>query len=153
MLEKENKPELLVVIVNYNSADYLDACLESLREDQGVNFETIVVDNASTEPFREVADKYPEVKLTESEKNVGFAGANNIVIRETDTPFVLLLNPDTEVTEDALGSLVNFLKENQNVGVVGPKLIHDDGSVDWRWNHRNDDLFQILLKKLRENPL
>ncbi len=132
MAERENRPELSVIIVNYNSADYLDACLESLRQDQGVIFETVVVDNASPEPFRQVTDKFPEVRVIESEKNVGFAGANNKVIEETDTPFVLLLNPDTEVTEEALGSLVNFLKENQNVGVVGPKLVHNDGSVDWR---------------------
>lgn len=132
MAEKENKPELSVVIVNYNSADYLNACLESLRLDQGVEFETVVVDNASLEPFKEVTDQYPEVKIIESERNVGFARANNRVIVETDTSFVLLLNPDTEVTGKALSSLVNFLKENQNVAVVGPKLIHDDGSVDWR---------------------
>lgn len=153
MAERENRPELSVVIVNYNSADYLDACLESLRQDQGVNFETIVVDNASTEPYGEVTDKYSEVKVIRSEKNIGFAGANNKAIIETDTPFVLLLNPDTEVTEEALRSLVNFLRENQNVAVVGPKLIHGDGSVDWRCRRGMPTPQNMLAKALRLEKL
>lgn len=148
MAERENKPELSVVIVNYNSADYLNICLESLRKEQGVYFETIVIDNASPEPFRQVTDQYPEVTVVESERNVGFAGANNKVIRETDTPFVLLLNPDTEVTEEALGSLINFLKENQNAAVVGPKLVRDDRTVDWRCRRGLPTPRNMLVKAL-----
>lgn len=123
-----------VIIVNYNTKDLTLKCLRSLEvEGSGVVNDVIVLDNASSDgsekalgEFRTVAFKYTFIKNSE---NLGFAKANNIGIKKAKNPYILLLNSDTEVKSGSVGKLLDFTLENELVGVVGPRLLNEGGSV------------------------
>lgn len=92
---------------------------------------TYVVDNASDDGTVElVRDAFPEVSLTAAERNLGFAAASNIGIRAGGSPYVLLLNPDTRLTEGALDTLLDLMGERPEVGISGCRLLRDDGTPD-----------------------
>lgn len=120
-----------VVIVSFNSRSYLRSCLRSLHDHtQGVEYEVIVVDNASTDGSPDlVAEEFPWVTLIRRGGNAGFAAANNEGIRAARGETVLLLNPDTEFTGDVLPPMLDYLRAHPEVGVLGPKLLEEDGSV------------------------
>jgi len=120
---------LAVVIVNYNVRDLLRACLRSLQDTAA---DVIVVDNCSHDGSAEmVRQEFPGVQLIVSPSNDGFAAANNRGIRAAGgTSYVLLLNPDTVVPPDGLDRLVDYMDAHPEVGVVGPKLVKGDGTLD-----------------------
>jgi GT2 family glycosyltransferase len=90
-----------------------------------------VVDNDSRDGTVElVKSRFPEAHLIEAGHNLGFARANNIAISQGAAPFVLALNPDTELTAGALDRLLHVLEENHAVGIAGPRLLRPDGSFD-----------------------
>ena len=132
-------PQLAVVIVSWNVRDLLDPCLRSLQVDLNaldVESEVWVVDNASTDGTPEmVADTFRDVHLVASQENLGFAAGNNLALREiadleSQAPeYVWLLNPDTEVRPGATAALVSALRAHPRAGVVGPKLLYADGSL------------------------
>jgi GT2 family glycosyltransferase len=124
-------PQLSIIIVNWNSKDYLCKCLQSIyAKTRGITFEIIVVDGASFDGCGEMlAREFPQVKFVQSEKNVGFAKANNLGFEQSCGDCVLFLNPDTEIVGDAINTLHDFLKKNSDVGIVGAKLLNTDGSV------------------------
>ncbi|MCS6846431.1 MAG: glycosyltransferase family 2 protein [Anaerolineae bacterium] len=129
--------DLAVVILNYNTRDLLRDCLCSLRAQAGLHFVACVVDNASTDDSAAmVADEFPEVLLVRSPVNDGFSAGNNLGLRRFGFPehgrarYAMLLNPDTVVPPDALRRLVAFADAHPDVGVVGPKLVLMDGSLD-----------------------
>lgn len=121
-----------VIIVSYRCEALLRACLTSLlRHPASASTQTWVVDNASGDGTAEmVASEFPQVKLTANRANVGFSAANNQAIRAGAAPFVLALNPDTRVTEDALDRMLAVMEEHSQVGVCGPRLELEDGSLD-----------------------
>jgi len=93
--------------------------------------ETFVVDNASRDGSADmVATEFPWVRLIRSERNCGYAHANNVALRKARGKRVLLLNPDTELPGTALTDLMKHLDEHPEVGAVGPKLVRADGSLD-----------------------
>lgn len=121
--------ELTVVVVSYNTRDLLERCLASLERSSGIATRVVVVDNASSDGSAEmVRARFPDVDLREPGRNLGFAAGNNLVLAELDTPYVLLLNPDTEVVGDAPAALVGFLREHPRAGLVGGRLVYGDGS-------------------------
>lgn len=122
--------ECAIVIVNWNTKDLLFDCLKSVFEcTRGISFEVWVVDNGSTDGSQDMVKKsFPQVKLVETNENLGFAKANNVAIRKTDTPYVILLNSDTKLTQDTFTSMMKFVKERKDVGVIGCKLLNRDGS-------------------------
>jgi N-acetylglucosaminyl-diphospho-decaprenol L-rhamnosyltransferase len=121
--------ELTVVVVSFNTRQLLERCLASLDRSAGVTLKVVVVDNASADGSADmVRERFPRVELREPGGNLGFAAANNVALRDLDTPFVLLLNPDTEVVDDAAAALVRFLKEHPRAGAVGGRLLYGDGS-------------------------
>ena len=131
--------DLGIVIVSWNVRELLAACLESVLRNTEHAPRIIVVDNASTDGSAEmVRERFPPVKLIVSEKNSGFAGANNLGMCTwgLDAPrstlpaprYVLLLNPDTAVHGDALETLVHFMDATPRAGVCGARLIYGDGS-------------------------
>ena len=124
--------DLTVVIVNYNVRALLQACLRSVLASQGRHtFEVIVVDNCSSDGSAEMVSEFPEVRLIVSPSNDGFAAANNRGIRAAKSSrYVMLLNPDTLVPPDAFEQLIEFMDAHPRAGVVGPKLIKQDGSLD-----------------------
>ena len=105
--------DLSIVIVSWNVRDLLRQCLHSvLADSQTCKLEVIVVDNVSTDGSVEmVRQRFPWVRLIESQENLGFAGGNNLAIRQSTGRFVLLLNPDTEVKPGALAMMLNFMKK------------------------------------------
>ncbi len=103
--------DLSIICVNWNSLDYLLECVASVYEHtHGISFELIVVDNASPEGRIELLnDQFPEVTIVRSEKNVGFAGANNLGFRHSRGQHILLLNPDTKLMEPAINIMLEHL--------------------------------------------
>ena len=129
--------DLVVIVLNYNTRDLLRGCLQSLRTQSGLSFATCVVDNVSPDDSADmVAREFPEVNLIRSPINGGYPAGNNLGLRAYGFPatpqarYALLLNPDTLVPEGALVELVRFADAHPDVGVVGPKLLLMDGTLD-----------------------
>ncbi len=129
--------DLLIVILNYNTRDLLRDCLSSLRRQEGLEFHVCVVDNASGDASADmVANAFPEVTLIRNPENNGFSAGNNLGMREFGFPYqgqarhVMLLNPDTVAPPGAVAGLLRFVDANTDVGVVGPRLLLPDGTLD-----------------------
>ena len=124
-------PDLSIVVLSWNTAELLLACLRSLRGDSATGTrEIIVVDNASEDGSADrVAAEFPEVRLIRNSKNLLYSEGNNIGARAATGRWLCLLNSDTEVSPGALDRLVAFLREHPEHGMVGPKLVNPDGSV------------------------
>jgi GT2 family glycosyltransferase len=115
-----------VVVVTWNSAGYLPGCLNSLRRLRRPPAEAVVVDSGSIDGAAEVVRQgHPEVRLIRCEENVGFCRGNNIGIRATTSPFVLVLNPDTLLEPDFLEQLLPAF-EDPRVGLAAGKLLRFD---------------------------
>jgi len=124
--------DLSIIIVSWNVQEYLCRCLNSLIADidHNLKYEIIVVDNNSTDDtVAMLARDFPEVKLIRNEDNLGFARANNQGIEISQGKFVMLLNPDTEVRKGCTSTLLSFLQGHDRAGVVGPKLLNPDGTL------------------------
>lgn len=117
-----------VIVVNYNRRDLLLECLRSIRPDRP--FERIVIDNGSSDGSAEaVAREFPDVRLLRQDRNLGFARAVNLGLRESRGRTVVLLNNDAVVGESALETLDDFLQAHPDVGIAGAQLEHGDGRL------------------------
>lgn len=118
--------ELTIIIVNHNTLSYLEKCLESLRislKNSGIKFEVIVIDNASVE-----IKKLNKVRLIKNKRNLGFSTANNQGVKRAKGRYILFLNPDTIILDNAISKLLSFYKSH-NYAFVGPQLLNVDRSV------------------------
>jgi GT2 family glycosyltransferase len=124
---------LSIIIVSWNVREDLRECLESIYATGfSDGLETIVVDNASYDGTAEmVQDFFSDVRLIVNTHNVGFPKANNQALSVAQGEFVLYLNPDTRVSQGALSTCVRFLRENEDVGLLGCKVLYPDGSVQY----------------------
>lgn len=122
--------DLSIIIVNWNTRDLLVSCLRSIDRESGeVMAEVFVIDNGSTDGSKEaVREEFPEVTLIDNPMNFGFAKANNQGIKLSKGKNVLLLNPDTQVKEGAIGALISFMDTHLEAGVAGVQLLNSDGS-------------------------
>ena len=112
-----------IVVLNYNAGKLLDDCISSIYKTEKVNFELILVDNASTDKtYRECIQKFPDVKLIENKKNLGYCEGNNVGIRASKGNFVVVLNPDTVVNPTWLYELIRVYQENGE-GIYQPKIL------------------------------
>jgi N-acetylglucosaminyl-diphospho-decaprenol L-rhamnosyltransferase len=119
-------PDVSAVIVTYNARPWIERPLESIR---GRVAEAIVVDHGSTDGTLElIRERFPDVRIIEQE-NRGFGAGNNAGMRVATGDYVLLLNPDAWFLGDGLEKLVAFAEAHPEAGVVGPKLLHPDGSL------------------------
>jgi N-acetylglucosaminyl-diphospho-decaprenol L-rhamnosyltransferase len=123
--------ELAVVIVNYDTGDYLERCLASLQGHRGeVELDALVIDNASRDgSHTQAVERHPWARLIENPTNVFLSPAWNQGVRETAAPYVLLLNPDTEWWSGTLADLVAVARANPRAGIVGPLIRNPDGTV------------------------
>lgn len=139
----DSRPDVTVVIVNWNGGDLLRQTLDSLyRETRRVRFETVVVDNASTdESVAAVHGAFPDLRLILLPENRGFAAANNRAFGQARGRYVLLLNSDTIVLPSTLPGLVGFLDAHPEAGCVGCRHLWPDGSLQ-----PSIDSFPSLLK-------
>ena len=128
--------KLSVIIVNYNVKYYLDQCIRSVLrafEEMNTPAEIIVVDNHSVDGSVDYLEQrypqklFPMVRFVRSAHNLGFARANNIAIRQSRGEYVLLLNPDTIVGEDALKASVDFMDVHEDAGAVGVRMLGAQG--------------------------
>jgi GT2 family glycosyltransferase len=135
--------DLGIVIVNWNTKDYLKQCLETVLASEGdFSFKVTVVDNASSDGSPAmVRELFPDVTLIESGVNGGFSYGNKLGLKglgfygvgqvDADAPrYALLLNPDTRVPPTSLYTMIQFMDALPDVGMAGPKLLLEDGSLD-----------------------
>ncbi|MGQ9648008.1 MAG: glycosyltransferase family 2 protein [Thermodesulfobacteriota bacterium] len=122
--------ELSIIIVNWNTKELLLRCLEALYQAaKRVESEIFVVDNGSTDGSAEaVRQKFPGVRLIENSVNLGFAKANNQALSISGGRYLLLLNPDTQVKEEAIPEMLSFMEAHPDTGIVGAQLLNADGS-------------------------
>ena len=140
------QPMLSILICSLNVLEHLERCFVSLYErEQGLDFEVILVDNASTDGTVErVRERWPRVRIVANRANVGFAQANNQALGLATGKHVLFLNPDTEVGPDTLRRCVETLESDPTVGMVGCQLRYPDGQIQYecaRSAYRLGDLF------------
>jgi GT2 family glycosyltransferase len=123
--------DLSISIVNWNTRDHLENCLDSIYRNAGnISFEVIVIDNNSCDgSVQMVKRRFPDAKLIDNKQNLGFGAANNQGIRMSNGRHVLILNPDTIVLPGCLESLLGFLERHADVGAVGPKILGPTGLV------------------------
>ncbi len=126
-MEPLNYPLVSIVSVNWNQVELTCIMLESLRQLSYPNVEVIVVDNGSTKGDpNEIKERYPETKLILSERNLGFAGGNNLAFPYVSGKYVLLLNNDTEVDPHFLEPMVEALEKHEHIGILSPKIYFFD---------------------------
>lgn len=133
--------DLSIVIVSWNVQGLLRNCLKSIQlAVQDYRTEIFVVDNASRDGSAEmVASEFPDVNLIVNRENVGFGAANNQALKLCQGNYILLINPDTLVPQDAIRNMIQFLKKRPRAGLVGPEQMDGNGHLllNWvRWNPR-----------------
>lgn len=124
--------KLSVIIVSYNSGKFIKKCVNSVLKNLPDDGEIIVIDNASTDKTLEILSK---CKVIESKINLGFSKGNNEAVKEAKGEYLFFLNPDTEIPSQAgddknfFSELINFYEQNPDAGIVGPKLVMENGRV------------------------
>lgn len=123
--------DLSIIIVNWNTKDLLRDCLDSIyKETKNINFETFVVDNASQDKSAQMVRKnFPQVRLIQNQKNVGFSCANNQAVKLAKGKYILVLNSDTIILERALERAVQIINGRPEIGILAPKTLNKDGSI------------------------
>lgn len=123
--------DLSIVIVNWNTKDLLIDCIHSIiDETKGIEYEIIVVDNGSTDGSASMLKElFPSVVTIENSKNFGFAAANNQGISVSRGKYVLLLNSDTVVLENALVKMVELANQRPEAGVIGCRVLNQDRTL------------------------
>ena len=130
--------DIAIIVLCYNSREHLQRCLGSLRTAMnGLDATAFLVDNASTDGSAAyVQTKFEWCTVIHSQRNGGYSYGNNLGLRAAGFPedplfrYVMLLNPDTELPPHALRDMLAYMEDNANAGVLGPKLLLDDGSLD-----------------------
>ncbi len=123
--------DILVSIVSFNTKNLLRDCLKSvLNQKFKGKVEVWVVDNHSEDGSAEmVKEEFAKVSLTQNKDNIGFAKAQNMVLKKANTEYCLVLNPDTKMEEDTLEKMVKFMEENPECGIASCKLLYYDGKL------------------------
>lgn len=125
-------PELTVIIISYNTADLTLKAIETLYTNtHATQFDCVVFDNASSDgSSKRIQQAFPQVRVISSDKNIGFARANNAVALTCTTPYLLLLNPDTETHVGAIDALMRFAKARPEAGIWGGRTVFADGRLN-----------------------
>lgn len=129
-------PVVSIIILNFNSGGLLKYCLRGIiASPPSGQYEIIVVDNASSDArIPELARAYPEIRFIFLGENRGYAAGNNIGIAASRGEFILILNPDIVVFEQSIDRLIEALRHDETLGVVGPKLLNPDRTLQYSCN-------------------
>jgi GT2 family glycosyltransferase len=122
-------PGWTAVIVNYNGAGFLDACLAALSATSSRPHDIIVVDNASSDDSLQELHAFPRAHVLAQRHNLGFAGGANVGLAAVETEYALLLNPDVEVATDFGNALLSAFAIDVRVGAIGSLLLYPDGTT------------------------
>jgi GT2 family glycosyltransferase len=118
------KKQVTIIIPNYNGAHFLKTCMEALQDQTCQDFETLVIDNASSDDSVELLKRdYPWAKVAVMEQNLGFSGGVNVGIRMADTPYVLLLNNDTQAAPEFVAELLKAIKKSPRIFSVSSRMV------------------------------
>ncbi|MFH1326173.1 MAG: glycosyltransferase family 2 protein [Candidatus Falkowbacteria bacterium] len=122
-----NSKKVTISLLLYNSAKYLPFCLLSLFNQTFQDWKLVILDNHSPDDSLEIAKKLcvdkNNVKFLTSDKNLGFTSGHNLIMRQVDGEYIMLLNPDTILEQDYLEKIVNFLEEHNDAGAVSGKIL------------------------------
>lgn len=119
--------KLSIIFVNYKSADLIIDCIQSIKTSTSLNYEIIVVDNASNDNSQQIiTDKFSEIKWIQMQYNSGFARANNQGIKIATGEYILLLNSDTIILDNALDKMYEFMQQNHNASAGSVQLLNAD---------------------------
>ncbi len=142
-------PKVSVLIVSYNVKQYIIHCIDSIhKSDYGGQIEVIVVDNNSFDgSLDEIKLKMKGVICIQNDINIGFGKAVNQAAKVATGKYHLILNPDTIIEESTISTFVNYLGENSTVGLVGPKIVNSDGSLQ-KGSKRSFPTIGVALPKL-----
>jgi GT2 family glycosyltransferase len=129
----KNNMDLSIVILNYKNKNLAKELLKNLAElNLPYIYEIIVVDNASYDGIKDILEnKFSEVKFIQSKKNGGFAYGNNLGIKKAQGKYVMIMNPDLAILSDGIKRLYDYMENNPDVGLAGPRLINADKSVQY----------------------
>ncbi|MEP0201333.1 MAG: glycosyltransferase family 2 protein [Halioglobus sp.] len=146
--------DLSIIIVNWNTRDMLRDCLNSIpKQNKGLSVETIVIDNASQDGSATmVSAEFPQARLIQNTDNLGFGTATNQGMRVATGRYLLLLNSDTLVHGDVLADSVNYMEAHSAVGMMGCKVLNEDGSVQMTCS-RFPGFLNLVLQTLGLNRL
>jgi N-acetylglucosaminyl-diphospho-decaprenol L-rhamnosyltransferase len=128
-----NNIDLSIIILNYKTVKLIKYCVLNLKKLKlPLNYEIIVVDNHGQDGCAEMIRKnFSDVKYLAAAKNKGFAAGNNLGIKKAQGSYLLILNPDIAVFNDAIEKMYDFLIKNPEVGIIGPKLLNPDQSLQF----------------------
>lgn len=119
-----------IIIVNYNSTCCLIECVNSILHSlKKCTVKIIVIDNRSNDDMLPILARYPDIFLIKNKKNIGFAKAVNMGIKNCSAPYLLILNPDTIIENGFFDSMINFMEHNIRVGIVGPKIKERNNNI------------------------
>lgn len=143
-------PKLSITIVNYNQKYFPRLCVEALKKSKtNFDFEIIFCDNNSRDEsldyLKKTAEK-GEIKLVEPGRNLGYGSGHNFAARKAKGKYILILNTDITVEQDTLQKLVDYLETHHDCGMVGPKLMYHDGTVQQSCR-RHFKLFDLFIKR------
>lgn len=137
------KPKVAIIILSWNGKQWLVPCLDSVLKTEYENFHIYAVDNGSNDGSQTlIRDKYPSVTLIQNNKNLGFAGGNNVGIRRAlkdRADYIMLLNQDTKVDPGWLGPLVEAAEADPTIGILSPMQLDYEGK-------KLDPSFRSLLE-------
>ena len=129
--------ELSIIILNYNSKDYLLPALLGIAENtRDLSYEVLIVDNHSTDSSvdyieRKIIPRFENVRLVATPANRGYAAGNNLGIKEASGKYIAVMNPDIVIWDNALHKITQFMERHPQVGLAGPKLVLPDGGLQY----------------------
>jgi len=125
--------KISISIVTYNNSKVIKKCINSIfNVTNNIDFEIIVVDNNSSDSTASIIEKdFKKVRLIKNNRNIGFGAAHNIAINVGRGKYHLVLNPDIIFVENSLKKLINFMDENYNIGLISPKILLSNGSIQY----------------------
>jgi len=139
--------DLSIVIVTFNSGDHIGGCLQSIADlTEGLIYEIIIVDNASSDRTESIIkENFPSVTWIQTGSNLGFTAAANIGMKRSVGEYLLLLNPDTQLMNNALFLMVDFLRDHPEAGTVGGLLMKDESTAGVSYNTIFPSATQVFL--------
>lgn len=127
-----NNKKLSISIVNFQSKDFIEKCLASVFEkNKNIDLEVIIVNNDENEDLKEIQKKFPEIRIIDHKKNIGFGAGHNLGAKEAQGGILLFLNPDAEIIDSITPILGLF--DDEEVGIAGPCLITEKGKIQ-KWS-------------------
>ncbi|MCR5251777.1 MAG: glycosyltransferase family 2 protein [Lachnospiraceae bacterium] len=146
-----------VIIVTWNSAEYIEKCIESLFRHSNEDVEVIVIDNDSNDKTTEIVEKLMESRshiiLIKNKENIGFGKANNIGLERARGEYCVFLNPDVFFVDNIFSEMVKILKKDESVGIVSPVLLNADYSVQGFYGKLPTNGLSVIFEEVLIRPL